>query len=122
MTAVQTAHQIIESAIVEYGRPNWVATVPMSIRQAVPPSDIEQMLAAATANPHIEKTDAIIEQTMVQWCIANLFAHITQHDLAATLGVTPERARRLIDRHADRYRKVQRGLWEVRDPQADRGH
>ena len=117
-----TPHQVIETAIVEYGRPMWVATVPMSIRQAVPSSDIEQMLTAATANPHIEKADDIIEQTMVQWCMSNLFAHITQHDLATTLGITPERARRLIDRHADRYRKVQRGLWEVRDPRADRGH
>ena len=117
-----TPHQIIETAIVEYGRPMWVATVPMSIRQAVPSTDIEQMLIEATANPQIEKTIEIIEQTMLQWCTANLFAHITQHDLATTLGITPERARRLIDRHADRYRKVQRGLWEVRDPRADRGH
>jgi hypothetical protein len=111
---------IIEQAIIEHGRPMWVSVVPMSIRQAVLPSDIEQMLAAATANPEIIKTDDIIEQTMLQWCSEHLFEHITHHDLAATLGITAERARRLIDRHADRYRKVQRGLWEVRDPKADR--
>lgn len=115
-----TPQAIIEQAIIEHGRPVWVSVVPMSIRQAVSPSEIEQMLAAATANPEIIKTDDIIEQTMLQWCSEHLFEHITHHDLAATLGITAERARRLIDRHADRYRKVQRGLWEVRDPKADR--
>jgi len=117
---MMTPQAIIEQAIIEHGRPMWVSVVPMSIRQAVSSSDIEQMLAAATANPEIIKTDEIIEQTMLQWCSEHLFEHITHHDLAVTLGITAERARRLIDRHSDRYRKVQRGLWEVRDPKADR--
>ena len=115
-----TPQAIIEQAIIEHGRPMWVSVVPMSIRQAVSPSDIEQMLAAATANPLIEKTIEIIEQTMLQWCSEHLFEHITHHDLAATLGITAERAHRLINNHRDVFRKVQRGLWEVRDAKADR--
>jgi hypothetical protein len=117
-----TPQAIIQQAIKEYGRPFWVSVVPMTIRQAVAPNEIEDMLVAASTNPEIEKSDEILVQTMIQWCGDHLFEHITHHDLATKLGITPMHARGLINRHPEIYRKLQRGWWEVRDPKSDRTH
>ena len=116
-----TPQAIIQQAITQHGRPLWVSTVPMSISQAVAPEEIEKMLVNASTNPEIVKSDDIIVQTMLQWCSEHLFEHITHHDLAKKLGTTSMHARGLINRHPERFRKLQRGWWEVRDPKSDRG-
>ena len=115
-----TPKAIIEQAIAEYGRPYWVATVPMSVRQSLSSGEIEQILTSASSNPDIIKSEDILIKTMFQWCTNNLFAHITHHDLAAILGTTSMQARTFINKNPERFRKLQRGCWEVRDPQSDK--
>lgn len=115
-----TARQMIADAITEHGRPNWCAIVPMSVRQSLPAADIETMLAAATLDPTVTKTADIIERMMHSWLDDNLFAHITKNDLAIALGIDDAQAARLMTKHADRYRRVGRSVYEIRDARADR--
>ena len=115
-----TPQAIIEQAIAEYGRPYWVAAVPMSVRQSLPSGEIEQILTSASSNPDIIKSEDILTKIMFEWCANNLFVQVTHHDLAVALGITSTQARGFINRNPERFRKLQRGCWEVRDPQSDK--
>ena len=116
----QTAEQIMWSALRQYGMPRWCAHMSITERQAIPQARRAEILQMALYDPTIEKADDIIEHLVIRWCDDHLFAHISHHHLAIEIGITPERAYRLINANPTRFRKVQRGLWEVRDPKADR--
>ena len=116
----ETAEQIMWSALREYGLPKWCAYMSIIERQAIPQARRAEILEMARYDASIEKSDDIVYEMMKRWCADNLFVHLTQQTLGDEIGITPERAHRLMMANTDRFRKIQRGLWEVRDPRADR--
>lgn len=116
----QEAEQIMWSALVTHGMPNWCAYISKIERETIPRQRRAEMLQQALTDPSIIKADDIIEHLMIRWCADHLFHHITHHDLATAIGITADRAHRMIGSHQTRFRKIQKGLWEVRDPKADR--
>lgn len=116
----QTAEQIMWSALRQYGMPRWCAHMSIIERQAIPQARRAEILEMALYDSTIEKADDIIEHLVIKWCDDHLFAHISHHQLAIEIGITSDRAHRLMMANPSRFRKIQRGLWEVRDPRADR--
>lgn len=54
------------------------------------------------------------------WAKQNLFIHIGADDLANAIECSRPTAYKIIQDRPDVFRKIKRGTWEIRDPQADR--
>ena len=111
------AERIIQEAINEYGRPYWVAYVPGSVRRAVPYSVIEAMLNSVgkTAVKRSEKY-----QSIVDWTQEHLYEEVTPQTIMDIGGISYPTALKFISDRPDIFRKIKRGVYELRDPQADR--
>lgn len=59
-------------------------------------------------------------QQAVMWARERVGQTTNPDLLAPVLDCTPVTARRVIDSRPDVFRKIRRGVWEIRDPQADR--
>ena len=113
---VEEATTIVAEAIEEYGRPFWVAHVPSRIRKMVPYSVIEQMLAGAEKKvPRGEKY-----QNIVDWTQEHLYEEVTPQTIMDVGGISYPTALKFIADHPDIFRKIKRGIYELRDPVADR--
>ena len=111
--------EIVGDAIATHGRPRWVAHVPISIRKQVDSQWLAQQLATAHRSPDsITREDQY--KDILNWCKNNLFAEVTLADLQQLSGLSAPTVRKFIESRMDMFRKLRRGVWEVRDPQADR--
>ena len=114
-----TPTQQVEKAIDEHGRPNWVAYVPQRVRQQVPTETLVYLLANARwATQTLAKADQ--QSKMEDWCMNNVFAEVTIADLMDVSGLSSVSVRNFIKDRPHLFRKLRRGVWEVRDPDADK--
>ncbi len=114
-----TPEQIVREAIVEHGRPLWIAHVPSSVRTQVSVYDLVKWLAEAKQSPStITRDDQY--QSIVRWCGNNVFEEVTIADLETVSGLSAPSIRRFITDRPDLFRKLRRGVYEIRDPDADR--
>jgi len=58
--------------------------------------------------------------TIYSWCQENVFAQVTAAEIAELGEISYPTALKLIADRPDLFRKIKRGLYEVRDPKADR--
>ena len=113
------AEQIVQQAISEYGRPLWVAHVPKNIRVQVSVQDLCAWLAEAKQSPSaVTRSDQY--EMIINWCRNHIFEEVTVADLEKVSGLSAPSVRKFIGERADIFRKLQRGVWEVRDPKSDR--
>lgn len=111
--------QRVSEAIATHGRPLWVAHVPTNIREAVDPKWLADALASAHRSPDsIRREDQYGD--ILRWCKQNLFAEVTLANLQELSGLSAPTVRKFIESRMDVFRKLRRGVWEVRDPEADR--
>ena len=109
----------VAEAINTYGRPLWCAHIPYQIRQQVPPKKIGEMLAAAHRSPD-SVTRADLYGDILEWCSKNVFEEVTIPALVEISGLSAPTVRKFIGDRVDVFRKIGRGVWEVRDPKSDR--
>jgi len=113
------AHEIVGDAITQYGRPLWVAHIPARIRKQVDAQWLSEQLHTAHRSPDsITRDDQY--QDILNWCKSNLFAEVTLQQLQEISGLSAPTVRKFIESRMDVFRKLRRGVWEVRDPKADR--
>lgn len=62
-----------------------------------------------------DKYDAIFS-----WCRENIFAQVSPQQVAELGEISYPTALKLVNDRPDIFRKIKRGLFEVRDPKADR--
>ncbi len=115
---MNAAEQVAE-AIATHGRPLWCAHIPYQIRQQVPTSEIGRMLAEAHRSPD-SVTRADLYGDILEWCAKNVFEEVTIPLLVEVSGLSAPTVRKFIGDRVDLFRKLKRGVWEVRDPKADR--
>lgn len=58
--------------------------------------------------------------TIYAWCQENVFAQVSAAEIAELGEISYPTALKLIGDRPDLFRKIKRGLYEVRDPKADR--
>ena len=111
--------QIVSDAIATHGRPLWVAHVPTNIREQVDARWLAEQLASAHRSPDsIRREDQYGD--ILRWCKQNLFEEVTLQHLQDLSGLSAPTVRKFIESRLDLFRKLRRGVWEVRDPEADR--
>jgi hypothetical protein len=115
---MNAAEQVAE-AINTYGRPLWAAHIPYQVRHQVPTSEIGRMLATAHRSPD-SVTRADLYGDIIDWCANNVFGEVTIPLLVEVSGLSAPSVRKFISDRVDLFRKLKRGVWEVRDPKADR--
>lgn len=112
------AEKIIRDALNEYGRPYWIAYVPRSVRKAVPYPVIEAMIHETDKVP-VKRSDKY--QSIIDWTQEHLYEEVTPQTIMDIGGISYPTALKFISDRPDIFRKVKRGVYELRDPQADRG-
>jgi len=113
------AKEQVAEAIKTHGRPLWAAHIPYQIRQQVPTNEIGRMLATAHRSPD-SVTRADLYDDIIQWCNNNVFEEATIPLLVEVSGLSAPSVRKFIGDRVDLFRKLKRGVWEVRDPKTDR--
>lgn len=113
----EEATQIISDAIARYGRPYWVAYVPNRIRKMVPYPVILEMMENV-GRTFVKREDKY--QYIIDWTQEHLYEQVTPQDIMDIGGISYPTALKFIGDHPDIFRKVKRGLYELRDPLADR--
>jgi hypothetical protein len=113
----EEAMEIIANAIAEYGRPHWVAVVPSRIRKLVPYPTLLEMMdnAGRVTVKRVEKYQSIID-----WTQEHLFEQVTPQQIMEVGDISYPTALKFIGDRPDIFRKMKRGLYELRDPKADR--
>jgi hypothetical protein len=113
----EEAMEIIADAIAEYGRPMWIAVVPSRIRKLVPYPTLLEMMdnAGRISVKRVEKYQSIID-----WTQEHLFEQVTPQQVMEVGDISYPTALKFIGDRPDIFRKIKRGLYELRDPQADR--
>jgi hypothetical protein len=114
----EEAIEIIADAIAEHGRPMWVAVVPSRIRKLVPYPTLLEMMdnAGRVSVKRVEKYQSIID-----WTQDRLFEQVTPQQIMEVGDISYPTALKFIGDRPDIFRKLKRGLYELRDPLADRG-
>lgn len=116
---MNTPERIVQEAIMEHGRPLWIAHVPSTIRTQVSVNDLVRWLAEAKPSPAFVTREGQYE-SIIRWCAAHIFEEVTAADLAEVSGLSEPTVRKFIGDRSDLFRKLRRGVWEVRDPKSDR--
>lgn len=114
----EEARRIVIDALDEYGRPYWLGYVPRSIRRLAGYTFIESLLNSTEREPvkRSEKYQAIID-----WTQEHLYEQVTPQDVMSIGSISYPTALKLIGDRPDIFRKIKRGVYELRDPKADRG-
>lgn len=113
----EEAIEIISNAIEEHGRPMWIAVVPTRIRKLVPyPTLLEMMENAGRVS--VKRTEKY--QSIIDWAKDHLFEQVTPQQVMEVGDISYPTALKFIGDRPDIFRKIKRGLYELRDPQADR--
>ena len=68
----------------------------------------------------LSRMPASEDDLILHWASENLFEHVTIDRLIQHLGVNRSAVRRVTTDRPDVFRRIERGLFEVRNPQADR--
>jgi hypothetical protein len=110
-----TPTEQVAAAIMEHGRPQWVAYVPMRIVKEVPYPVLCDLLENAQVNRRVDK-----HRITIAWLEENTFEHITTNQLAEQMDVSNPTAKKFIEDNPFYFRTVKRGLWEIRNPKEDR--
>jgi hypothetical protein len=111
--------EIVRAALEEHGRPAWLGHVPFRIVKQVPAPVLEEMLAGARrSTPRGEKEERYA--AFDRWLSEHLFDEVTIPFICERLEISVGHARRFIADRPDQFRKIGRGVWEVRDPREDR--
>ena len=113
------ATEQVAQAIATYGRPLWASHIPYQTRHQVPNKVIGELLATAHRSPD-SVTRADLYGDLKVWCASNVYAEVTVPMLATVSGLSKPSVRKFIDDHGDMFKKVEKRIWEVRDPKADR--
>jgi hypothetical protein len=113
----EQAIEIIADAINKHGRPHWIAVVPNRIRKLVPyPTLLEMMNNAGRVSvKRVEKYQSIID-----WTQEHLFEQVTPQQIMDVGEISYPTALKFIGDRPDIFRKLKRGLYELRDPKTDR--
>lgn len=112
------AERIIQEAINEYGRPYWIAHVPRSVRKMVPYPVIEEMLNSV-GKTVVKRSEKY--QSIVDWTQEHLYEEVTPQTIMEVGNISYPTALKFIGDRPDIFRKIKRGVYELRDPKADRG-
>lgn len=115
-----TATKIITEAITEHGTPNWIAYVPTRVRKELEYAELLLLLENAKPSEGSEKR---VDKTakILRWCADNLYEQVTVKQIASIGSVSVATAKTLMTDRADIFRPSEGKLYEIRDPQADRG-
>ena len=107
---------MVADAINEYGRPAWIGYVPMRIVKMVPSETMSLLLADNTQalTKRADKYDALLE-----WASDHLFEQFTTEQIVEISGFSYPTTLKFLQ-ESPTFRKVKKGLWEVRDADADR--
>jgi hypothetical protein len=109
----------VAEAIATYGRPLWVAHIPKPIRDAVPVETLRELVRNAKWS-----TESAAKREgwgdLMTYCRDNVYESVTATDLTDACGLSIPTIRKFITDRPDIFRKIQRGLWEIRDPESDR--
>jgi len=90
---------------------------------------LKQYGVAASIIAELTDEDATIERrtrradkykTMLDWCKTNVAVQVTPDEMAEIGDVSRATALKFIQDRVDLFRKVKRGLYEVRDPDTER--
>ena len=113
---VQQAIQMVADAIQEYGRPAWLGKIPMRIVRLVPPETLALLMESNTSalNKRSDKYDALLA-----WASEHLFEQFTTEQIVEVSGFSYPTTLKFIQ-ESPTFRKVKKGLWEIRDAEADR--
>jgi hypothetical protein len=108
----------VRKAIAEYGRPNWLGYVPMSIVRQVPPETLKELIL--NSGKVVPTKRDWKYQEMWDWCHKNAGTTISAYSLADMFGFSPPTTRKFIKYNPSLFRVVGHGFWEIRDVKADR--
>lgn len=114
---VEQATRYVEQIIIEHGHPNWVAHVPIRVRNMVPQETLVALMALGVTEDRSTRQG---RNDILSWCDDNVFAIVTVAQIAEIGKVTRTEARRLIANRMDIFRKSDGRTYEIRDPQQDR--
>jgi hypothetical protein len=81
---------------------------------------VAQELWGDDATPEAKTRKVKPADALMTYARTNLFAHITSKQVCELCECSLPTALRLLDARPDVFRKIKRGVWEIRDPQADR--
>lgn len=111
--------QQVREAIALYGRPAWLGKVPFRIVKQVPAPVLAELIEAGKpSTPAGEKQQRYARFEI--WLAEHLFDEVTIPFICEQLQISVGHARRYIADRPDQFRKIRRGVWEVRDPREDR--
>jgi hypothetical protein len=113
---VEQAIQMVAEAIEEFGRPAWLGRVPMRIVRLVPPETLAFLMESNTSalTKRADKYEALLE-----WAKDHLFEQFTTEQIVEVSGFSYPTTLKFLQ-ESPTFRKVKKGLWEVRDADADR--
>lgn len=105
-----TPEEQVANALRTYGRPFWVAYIPMRVVKQVPYATLTALLAEV--EPHTTGNEK--RRIMLKWCDEHLFDWVTVSEVAEIMGVSNPTAKKFIVENPHRFRFVKRGTYEVR--------
>lgn len=116
VVTVQDAIKMVSDAIDEHGRPSWLGYVPMRIVRMVPPETLNLLLESNSSalTKRSDRYDALLD-----WSKDHLFEQFTTEQIVEISGFSYPTTLKFIQ-ESPTFRKVKKGLWEVRDADADR--
>lgn len=113
---VEEAVRIVSDALETHGRPAWLGHVPMRIVRTIPPATLAMLLESnvSALNKRSDKYDALLA-----WAGDHLFEQFTTEQIVEVSGFSYPTTLKFIQ-ESPTFRKVKKGLWEIRDADADR--
>lgn len=113
---VEDAVKMVADALEEHGRPYWLGYVPMRIVKMVPKDTLKMLMdgTAPASGKRSDKYDALLE-----WAKDHLFEQFTTEQIVEVSGFSYQTTLKFLQ-ESPTFRKVKKGLWEVRDADADR--
>ena len=113
---VEDAIRIVSDAIDQYGRPAWLGYVPMRIVRKIPYETFTLLLESniSSLNKRSDKYGALLA-----WASEHLFEQFTTEQIVEVSGFSYPTTLKFLQ-ESPSFRKVKKGLWEVRDADADR--
>lgn len=112
----EDAIRMVSDAIAEYGRPAWIGYVPMRIVKMVPSETLSMLMQSNTQalTKRADKYDALLD-----WAKDHLFEQFTTEQIVEVSGFSYPTTLKFLQ-ESPTFRKVKKGLWEVRDADADK--
>lgn len=90
------------------------------VREDVAKEILAKYAGVDTAEPAKKKSSRGKYSEFFQWCEENVLGQHSTQQLADIAGVSYPTVLKIISNRPDIFRKVSRGVFEIRDPKADR--